>query len=66
MQVSTQVATATSALDGSVTFKPASITGRATDLVGLAVIRNASAVRNLQSNNIPDPCRSRNNVACNR
>lgn len=42
--LATQTATATSALDGSVSFSPASIPGVATSLVGLAVTGNASAL----------------------
>jgi hypothetical protein len=42
--LATQTATAISALDGSVTFAPASIPGLATNLVALAVTGNASTV----------------------
>jgi hypothetical protein len=41
--LATQTATAISALDGTVTFAPASIPGLATNLVALAVTGNASA-----------------------
>ena len=39
-----QAATATSALDGTVTFNPASIPGVATNMLGLAVTGNAGSV----------------------
>ena len=39
-----QTATAISALDGTVTFSPASIPGVATNLVGLAVTGNSSTL----------------------
>jgi len=42
--LATQTATATSALDGSVTFAPASISGVATNLIALAVTGNASTL----------------------
>ena len=42
--LATQVATATSALDGSVTFTPASIPGVATDLLAQAVTGNTGSV----------------------
>jgi hypothetical protein len=42
--LATQVGTATSALDGTVTFAPASISGVATNLVALAVTGNSSAL----------------------
>ena len=42
--LATQSATATSAVDGSVTFSPASIPGVATDLLGLAVTGDAGSV----------------------
>ena len=42
--LATQAATATSALDGTVTFTPASLPGVATNLVGLAVTGNAGSV----------------------
>jgi hypothetical protein len=42
--LATQVATATSALDGTVTFAPESIPGVATNLVALAVTGNSSAL----------------------
>jgi hypothetical protein len=42
--LATQAATATSALDGTVTFSPASLSGVATNVVGLAVIGNSSTV----------------------
>ncbi len=42
--LSTQAATATSALDGSVTFTPASLPGVATDLLGLAVSGNTASL----------------------
>jgi hypothetical protein len=43
-RLATQVATATSALDGSVTFAPASIPGVATNLLGLAVTGNTASI----------------------
>jgi hypothetical protein len=42
--LATQVAVAISALDGTVTFSPASIPGIATNLVAQAVTGNASTV----------------------
>ena len=42
--LATQTATAVSALDGSVTFAPASLPGTATSLVGLAVTGNTSSL----------------------
>jgi hypothetical protein len=42
--LATQTSTATSAVDGSVTFVPASLAGAATNLVGLAASGNASTV----------------------
>ena len=42
--LATQAATATSALDGSVTFLPASLPGVATNLLGLAVTGNTASV----------------------
>ena len=42
--LATQAATASSALDGTVTFSPASLPGVATNLVGLAVTGNAGSV----------------------
>jgi hypothetical protein len=42
--LATQVVTATSALDGTVTFSPASLPGVATNLVALAVTGNSSAL----------------------
>jgi hypothetical protein len=42
--LSTQAATASSALDGSVTFTPASLPGVATNLLGLAVTGNSASL----------------------
>ena len=42
--LATQTSTATSALDGSVAFIPASLPGTPTTLVGLAVTGNSSAL----------------------
>jgi hypothetical protein len=42
--LATQAATATSALDGTVTFSPASLPGVATDLLALAVTGNSGSV----------------------
>jgi hypothetical protein len=42
--LTTQAATATSALDGTVTFTPASLAGVATNLLGLAVTGNTGSV----------------------
>jgi hypothetical protein len=42
--LATQVATATSALDGSVTFVPASLPGVATNLAALAASGNTASV----------------------
>jgi hypothetical protein len=42
--LATQTASATSALDGSVTFAPASLAGVATNLLGLAVTGNTASV----------------------
>ncbi|MGP8253001.1 MAG: IPT/TIG domain-containing protein [Terracidiphilus sp.] len=42
--LATQTATATSAIDGSVSFTPASMPGVATDLVGIAATGNTSTV----------------------
>ena len=42
--LATQVSTATSALDGSVVFAPASIPGEATHLIGLAATGNSSTL----------------------
>jgi hypothetical protein len=42
--LATQAATASSALDGSVTFTPASLAGVATNMLGLAVTGNAGSV----------------------
>jgi hypothetical protein len=42
--LSSQVATATSAIDGTVTFAPASLTGIATNTLGLAVTGNTGSV----------------------
>jgi hypothetical protein len=42
--LATQAATATSALDGSVSFSPASLPGVATNLTALAVTGNAGSV----------------------
>jgi hypothetical protein len=42
--LATQAATATSALDGTVTFSPASLPGIATNMVGLAVTGNTGSV----------------------
>jgi len=42
--LATQTATATSALDGTVTFNPGSIPGVATNTVGLAVTGNAGSL----------------------
>jgi len=43
--LATQAGTATSAVDGSVTFTPASLPGVATELLGLAASGNTSTVR---------------------
>jgi hypothetical protein len=42
--LATQAATATSALDGTVIFAPASLPGVATNMIGLAVTGNAGSV----------------------
>jgi hypothetical protein len=42
--LATEAATATSALDGSVTFTPATLLGVATDMLGIAVTGNSSSV----------------------
>jgi hypothetical protein len=42
--LATQAGVATSALDGTVTFSPASLPGVATDLLGLAVTGNSGAL----------------------
>jgi hypothetical protein len=42
--LATQAATATSALDGTVTFAPASLPGVATNMLGLAVTGNTGSV----------------------
>jgi hypothetical protein len=42
--LATQAASATSALDGTVVFTPASLPGVATDLLGLAVSGNTASV----------------------
>jgi hypothetical protein len=42
--LATQAATATSALDGTVTFTPASLPGVATNMLALAVTGNAGSV----------------------
>jgi hypothetical protein len=42
--LATQAATAISALDGTVTFSPASLPGVATNMVGLAVTGNTGSV----------------------
>jgi hypothetical protein len=44
MLLATQVATATSALDGTVNFTPASLAGGATNLTALAVTGNNGSV----------------------
>jgi NADPH:quinone reductase-like Zn-dependent oxidoreductase len=42
--LATQAATATSALDGSVTFSPASLANVATNMTGVAVTGNSGSV----------------------
>jgi len=43
--LATQTATATSALDGTVIFSPASLPGVATNLIGLAITGNTGSMR---------------------